>query len=67
MWVLSKCLPSNIRRSVTASGPVDPAARARDTCPNHSSIKVVRGVVVSLSGAMTRAKDFLRGYSQLGI
>ena len=52
---------------MNASGPVDPAARARDTCPKKASIKVVRGAAVGLTGAMARAKDFLRGYSQPGI
>ena len=52
---------------MNAGGPVAPAARARHTCPKTSAIKVVRGGVVGLSGAMARAKYFLRAYSQPGI
>ena len=42
------------------------ACMARDTVLKKSPIKVVRGVVVGLSGVMARAKDFWRGYSQPG-
>ena len=49
-----------------ASGPKAPSSRARDTCPKDSSINVVRGTVVSLSGVMARSKDIRRRYSHLG-
>ena len=62
--VRSKWLLSNIRSNVSASGPVAPPARTRDTCLKKPSIMVERVEVVGLSGVMVHAKDFWRGYFQ---
>ena len=46
---------------MNASGPEAQSSRAHDTCQNTSSIKVVRGAVVGLSGVMAHSKDPRRG------
>ena len=51
---------------MNASGPKAPFSRACETCPNKSSIKVVREAVVGLSGVMVRSKYLQRGYSYAG-
>ena len=48
-------------------GAEPPSRSARLTCPKHSSIKVVRGEVVGMSGVMVRSKYRWRGYSHPGI
>ena len=48
------------------SGPEAPSRTARGTCPNNSSIRLLRGEVVGLSGVMARSKNRRRGYPHPG-